>query len=85
MINLLIISNAFRGKIFFLNVCETNILHRFYDQLIVLHQSLVVKTQVLRADDKDQNGTIKKTKLNLRSQNEDDDNTYDDIAQLFQT
>lgn len=69
-----------------MNICKNNILCRFYDQLIVLDQSLVVKIQVLRTDDKDQIETIEKKKLNMHGQNEDsDDNTFDDIAQLFET
>lgn len=69
-----------------MNICKNNILYRFYDQLIVLDQSLVVKIQVLRTDDKDQIETIEKKKLNMDGQNEDsDDNTLDDIAQLFET
>ena len=69
-----------------MNICKNNILCRFYDQLIALDQSLVVKIQVLRTDDKDQIETIEKKKLNMHGQNEDgDDNTLDDIAQLFET
>ena len=69
-----------------MNICKNNILCRFYDQLIVLDQSLVVKIQVLRTDDKDQIETTEKKKLNMHGQNEDgDDNTLDDIAQLFET
>ena len=71
---------------FFINVRKTDILCRFYDQLIALHQSLVVKIQVLRTDDKNHSGTKVKKKLNLHCQNEDsDDDTFNDIAQLFQT
>ena len=69
-----------------MNICKNNILCRFYDQLKALDQSLVVKIQVLRTDDKDQIETIEKKKLNMHGQNEDgDDNTLDDIAQLFET